>query len=78
MIPKFGACVYLPDNDALGISNLRVIVEPWVVGWGGGCLFVLEPVQETCNLKMNLFDKLSPSLEKVGVTSPSLEILGVI
>lgn len=46
-------CVYLPDNSVLGVSNQRVILEPWVVGLGGGG-FVLKPLQEACNLKMNL------------------------
>lgn len=57
MTPKFGACVYLPDNDVLGISNLTVILEPWVVGEEEVVLFVLEPVQETCNLKTSLLDQ---------------------
>lgn len=39
----FGACVY-PDNDVLGILNLRVILEPLYIWWWDGeevILFVL-------------------------------------
>lgn len=57
MILKFGGCISLPDNGALGISNLRVILEPWMMGWGGGCSVCIRATSKNCNLKMNLLTK---------------------
>lgn len=49
MIPKFDAWIYLLVNDVLGISNLRLNLESGGIGRDQIVLFVLGPMQETCN-----------------------------
>lgn len=67
------------DNDVLGISSLEVILEPWVMMWRGDCFVCIKsPCKKPLIEKWIFLTRLSPSLEKVGLTSPSMEILEVI